>query len=94
MALQVERLITWASAGRYEMLATTAGPRGVTPMHLAALLPDGGAMAALLIGASGGGGLGYCAELNSGFRLAEARARVCDVRQMFSYLSPCQELRW
>ena len=48
---QVELLVTWASVGRYELLATTLGPRGVTPMHLAALLPDQGAMAAALVGA-------------------------------------------
>jgi hypothetical protein len=48
---QVELLVTWACTGRYELLATTRGPRGVTPMHLAALLPDGGAVAAALIGA-------------------------------------------
>ncbi|KAK9835951.1 hypothetical protein WJX81_000786 [Elliptochloris bilobata] len=45
----VELLVTWASAGRYEMLATTPGPNGVTPIHLAALLPDDGAMAAMLV---------------------------------------------
>ena len=43
--------MTWASVGRYELLATTPGPYGVTPMHLAALLPDNGAMAAALVGA-------------------------------------------
>lgn len=43
--------MTWASVGRYELLATTPGPNGVTPVHLAALLPDEGAVAAALVGA-------------------------------------------
>lgn len=59
------------------MLATTAGPHGVTPMHLAALLPDGGAMAALLIGASAGGGLCYFAELNMPVLGLLEHAREC-----------------
>lgn len=54
--------MTWASVGRYELLATTPGPYGVTPMHLAALLPDQGAMAAALVGAPPPGGDEFRAE--------------------------------
>jgi hypothetical protein len=50
---QVEMLLTWASAGGCELRAAAPGPHGLTPLHLAALLDDGGALAALLTGAPG-----------------------------------------
>ncbi len=47
---QVELLLGWASVGGYEWSVSVPGPRGLTPLHLAALLPDG-AIAKLLAGA-------------------------------------------
>jgi hypothetical protein len=47
---QVQLLLDWASMGGYEWSITVAGPRGITPLHLAALLPDHGAIAKLLTG--------------------------------------------
>ncbi len=49
--IQVQLLLDWASTGGYEWSITVAGPRGITPLHLAALLPDRGAIAKLLTGA-------------------------------------------
>ena len=55
--------MTWASVGRYELLATTPGPNSVTPIHMAALLPDEGAVAATLVGApQGSRGMGVTGE--------------------------------
>jgi hypothetical protein len=50
MVQQVQLLLDWASMGGYEWSITVAGPRGITPLHLAALLPDHGAIAKLLTG--------------------------------------------
>jgi hypothetical protein len=47
---QVEMIMQWASRLGYEFAASTPGPAGLTPLHLAVLLPDGGSMAALLTG--------------------------------------------
>lgn len=44
-------LLTWTSAGGCELRAAAPGPRGLTPLHLAAVLDDGGKLAALLTGA-------------------------------------------
>lgn len=43
-------LLAWASAGGYELLAGRHGPHGLTAVHLAAALNDGGKMALLLTG--------------------------------------------
>lgn len=50
MMLQVQLLLDWASMGGFEWSVSVAGPRGITPLHLAALLPDHGAIAKLLTG--------------------------------------------
>lgn len=46
----VGTLTAWAQRGGYEWCLTTPGPRGLTPLHLAALLPDNAAIATLLLG--------------------------------------------
>ncbi len=49
MKLQVRLLLGWASAGGYEWSVNVPGPHGITPLHLAALLPDC-TIAELLVG--------------------------------------------
>lgn len=45
-------LAEWAGRGGCAWNPAAASPRGVTPLHLAALLPDGAAIASLLLGAA------------------------------------------
>jgi hypothetical protein len=47
---QVEMLLEWASGGGCELRAACPGPRGLTPLHLAAVMDDAGRMATLLTG--------------------------------------------
>ena len=44
-------LLEWTSTGGYELRAGAPGPHGMTALHLAATLKDGGKLAALLTGA-------------------------------------------
>lgn len=46
----VEVLLEWACTEDYRFKIDAPGPRGVTPLHLAALIPDNGDMADLLTG--------------------------------------------
>lgn len=47
---QVTMLLEWSSANNCEFSAALPGPNGITPLHMAAILEDGGQMAALLTG--------------------------------------------
>lgn len=49
---QVEMLLQWASADGCELRAACPGPKGLTPLHLAAVMDDTGKMATLLTGAA------------------------------------------
>lgn len=44
----MELLLGWASAGGYEWSVNVPGPHGISPLHLSALLADGGVIAHLL----------------------------------------------
>ncbi|BDA46756.1 probable squamosa promoter-binding-like protein 4 at N-terminal half [Coccomyxa sp. Obi] len=46
----VSMLLEWTSTGGYELRAGAPGPHGMTALHLAATLKDGGKLAALLTG--------------------------------------------
>lgn len=46
----VTLILGWAEAEGAEFAADAPGPQGITPLHLAAIIPDGGAMADLLTG--------------------------------------------
>ena len=48
-AVNAQALIEYAKRHGHVLAADEKGPMGVTPLHLAALLPDNGAMAELLV---------------------------------------------
>lgn len=50
MLLQVSLLLVWGINNGHEWDYTAAGPAGLTPLHLAALLGDGGKVADELTG--------------------------------------------
>ena len=50
MGTQVELLLEWSAEGGYNWSAAVPGPQGITPLHLAVLLRDGGALVEALTG--------------------------------------------
>ena len=52
LLLQVSLMLTWGINNGHVWDCAAAGPAGLTPLHLAALLDDGGRMADELTGLS------------------------------------------
>ena len=52
LVLQVSLMLTWGINNGHVWDCAAAGPAGLTPLHLAALLDDGGRMADELTGLS------------------------------------------
>ena len=50
-AAQVQRVLEWTSAVGVDLLAGKPGPHGLTALHVAAVMQNGAALAALLTGA-------------------------------------------
>ena len=40
MVLQLDEMLTWGITSNHQWDATVSGPRGITPLHLAAMLPS------------------------------------------------------
>ena len=50
LGLQVQMVLEWTSAVGINLLAGVPGPKGLTALHLAAVMEDGAGLAALLTG--------------------------------------------
>lgn len=73
--VQVSLLLTWGINNGHEWDYAAAGPLGLTPLHLAALLDDGGKVADELTGVCWL--LQKCADMASGFTCSLPTIQKC-----------------